>query len=490
MRLFQVVIVVLVSLAVTSVFGAVTPSSGEPALQVNAIRIGDTLVKLAHPIAFDSASVDDAVGRLMDHYRAQGNFFVRARITGLRQSDESPYWVLDLRLNPGPVVTVRRLIFDGLKRTDGARLRRFFRLKDGSPLTPALLADVESEARTIDYLDLNGPAGIRILPGYTEADLELPFREHRQVSFFGGGGYGPDDNTGLLWNARLTLKNIFGGGRRAGIRSARPDRGRTELTVDYQQPLFWLGRDRGAVSVATRDYRESFYEFAAEAAYTTELTTTTDLTLGLGFKRVEPAGIAAGYSGYSASVGLERSTITDPLNPSGGLRIHTSLTYLARRYSSDSLLTIPGRNAFNETRTTVDIESYTSLPGPAVMHISACYRGLETRDRIPPLAELFFVGGPGSLRGYRTEQFAVQRAAYGTLEPRLRFPAAYLFAFYEGAYLNSTEAEGILSESYRAGVGGGIAVVGEERSVRVSFGWGQGAAFDEPRFAVEFSTDI
>ncbi|MBD3402514.1 BamA/TamA family outer membrane protein [candidate division GN15 bacterium] len=455
------------------------------------ISSSDTTLVLRPPLPFDSSVVDNAVNQLLQPYQRRGHYFARARVDDVTAIGDSV--TLHVQVVPGPVVAVRDLVFVGLERTKAERLGRSFTVGAGEPLTERTLARIRSEAGAIGFVSFTGPINVRVLPGYREADLELIFREKQQVSIFGGGGYVPDDDIGLVWNVRLGFTNLFGGGRRADIRSARPGDDRNELTVSYTQPLFWLGRDEGKVEVATRDYRDDFYEFSAMADYTATVRTGFDLSFGVGFKRVEPTGDLPGYSSYSATVGAMRSSLDDALNPASGLRLTTSLRYGYRRYSTDTTVVAGTGRAFNETLTRVQVEFYQSLAGPLVGHIGAVYRGLETSQELPPLSELLLIGGPGSLRGYRTDQFAVQRAAVLTLEPRLRFVGGYLFGFYELAYLNrpvQENSEVDTDEFYRSGFGAGLALRNDLRSVTLSLGWGEGAAVDEPHLSVELSSDI
>ena len=127
-------------------------------------------------------------------------------------------------------------------------------------------------------------------------------------------------------------------------------------------------------------------------------------------------------------------------------------------------------------------------------HAAFGYVGLETNESLPPPAELYYIGGPGTIRGYRNEQFAAIRSAYATLEPRLRFDSGYLFVFYEGAYINNRVAAGDggtrADEFYRSSYGVGGAVIDGSRSVRISLGWNPEASFDQPRLSLEFSSEI
>ena len=125
--------------------------------------------------------------------------------------------------------------------------------------------------------------------------------------------------------------------------------------------------------------------------------------------------------------------------------------------------------------------------------MAANYAGLESPDLSLPLSELQLIGGPPTLRGYRNEQFAGKRAAWGTFEPRFRYSSGYLFLFYDAAYLNRQNTslrEGVSTEIYRDSFGFGLSVVDQNRSVRLSIGWNGRDKDSQPRLSVELSTDL
>ena len=121
------------------------------------------------------------------------------------------------------------------------------------------------------------------------------------------------------------------------------------------------------------------------------------------------------------------------------------------------------------------------------------YRGLETGETEPPLSELYLIGGPGTLRGFRNDRFVAQRTAFASVEPRLRFRTAYLFLFYDGAYLNRrtvADSGTVTNEDYRYGYGLGLAVADANRSVKLSLGWNEETGFDQPRLSIELQSDL
>jgi hemolysin activation/secretion protein len=265
------------------------------------------------------------------------------------------------------------------------------------------------------------------------------------------------------------------------------------LNVSYGQPAFLLGLGWFKVGVRTRDYRDQFYEFGLTADYTTRLSTQLNAGAVLGWKRVDPSSGIGGYRTLSAGFAFTRQALDNRFNPSRGLNVSASLTYDYRSYRADSLIRT-GSTSYNETRSHLALTSFTHIAGPLVNCVSINYSGFETREQLPPISELILIGGPGTLRGSRSEQFAARRVAYGTVEPHYRFNSGYLFAFYDAAYLDSPQTDAAAGarsvQEYRYGFGGGWALTSGKRSIRLSLAWNPTVAMDQPWLSIEFSSDL
>jgi len=431
-------------------------------------------------------SLEEALGALRD----EGFPYVGARVRELVRAGAQVSLVVEIER--GPQVTMAALDYRGLTRSRPDVIERYLDFKSGEILTDRALSELERRAAGIPFVRFEPPVAVRSLPGFTEAVVGLTFEEKRQFNLSGGAGYIPGENYGLVWNLDLRLVNLFGRGRELRIQSERREERRNNLLLGYAQPLFILGPDRLAFRVTTRDYRENFYEFELAGSYEAHLRSSLSTGLGLAWKRVEPADASASYSAYSIEYSLGRSILRDPLNPRDGYAVAAALGYTYRRYAERD--SSGSGEAFNETRAKLSAHFYQPLLGRVLAYLGLNYRGLETGETEPPLAELFLIGGPGTLRGWRNEQFAAQRTAYGTFEPRVRFDRTYLFGFYDGAYVNRRRASPIVEstndELYRSGFGLGMAVIDRGRSLVLSLGWNDRDGFDQPRLSVQFSADL
>lgn len=455
------------------------------------VIVGDTGYEYSSGGFFIQAVFERAVENVLKYYYHQGYYYARANIAKVAFDDNRVQVILNI--NKGPSVTVSRNDYTGLKHVPPEFVSRYLPLCEGDTLREELIRQAEKTAAEIPFITFLPPVSILPEPGFDRAAVRFDFLEPGQFRFVGGGGYLPDDPTGLVWNINLTLRHLFGPGRQVAVNSERREKGRNILDITYQQPFFILGVDYAEFSLKTRDYRDQFYEFAMKTSYKTRIQPGLQAGLSLGWKRVEPATGAGGYTRFSSGFTLERHLLDDRFNPPGGYTLDWTIGYAYRRYSSDTLREIKTL-AYNDAHTELSFNFYQLLIKPLVMHLGLNYNGLESGETLLPLAELYFIGGPGTLRSFRNEQFAAQRAAFGTVEPRFRFQRGYLFIFYDAAYINykrTGQAKAIaLEELYRWGYGLGLALSDRKRSVKLSLGWNEELKFNQPRLSIELSADL
>lgn len=471
---------------------SVTIAAG-PQYHIKALALTDSteILRPAHGV-FSQPIVDKILSDLLAEYQARGFYYARLSITGISTTGDSV--IIHVSASKGPAVTIAGNLYQGVTRTRADLLSRYLPRPGDNRLTDSTVEKAGQAAGTIPFLDFAPPVVVRPRSGYTQADLEYNFSERKQFVLFGGAGYLPDKSGGLIWNVDLKLRNLFGDGKEAAIQSERRDRGHNLLSVTYGQPTFLVGLGWFNANILTRDYRDQFYEFGLTAGYTTRITPRLNTGVTLGWKRVDPTNGLDAYRRLTAEFDIAREALDNRFNPTSGTSLKASLTYDYRKYSADSLDMGVSNASFNETRSRLSFTWYQHLIGPLVSSAGVNYIGFETGEKLPPVSELILVGGPGTLRGFRNEQFAAQRTAFGSVEPHIRFTSGYFFMFYDAAYLNYSTADSSgsvsTSELYRYGFGGGLALTSGERAVKLSLAWNRDLAFDQPWLSVEFSSGL
>ncbi len=453
---------------------------------------GDTVYAFRVARSFTQEDISSLMDDVLRPWYREGYYWARVSLDEVRRQHD--HIALRVRLQKGPRVSVSRLAYSGLTRTREDLLARYVTIDSGALLTDDLLARLEEKALRLRFVAFHPP--VRVLPqaGYTAAEVELRFSEKKQFQFSGGGGYVPDESTGLIWHLQFVFTNLFGKGKQAEISTERREKGRRLLELRYRQPLFLIGNDEVAFAASSRNYQDQFYEFRLEGTYETRLEQGLSLGGKTEWKSVEPSDTTLSYSRFLGGVFVRRTFGNAHRASSGFLQVTSSVSYSFRRYRESQAVSESIPQSYNETRLHLGIVGEQPLFRGLSAFVKIRYWGLETSEPLPPLAERFFVGGPGTVRGFRNEQFTALRVLSGSFEPRWYFSGGYLFLFYDGAYLSNrlSDAEGrvVTAESYHNGYGVGISVRSSLRSVNVSFGWNPAVPFDQPRLAVELSADL
>jgi len=278
---------------------------------------------------FVRENIDRAIQTVLDKYYDRGFYYTRTNITAVRHEDNRVS--LEMELMKGPIVTVGKKLLLGLKRTKPEIIEKYLLISEGDTLTGGTLRRAENSAGAIPFIYYRSPVTVRAEPGFNRADLEFNFVEKKQFGFIGGGGYVPDDPSGLVWNIDLTLRNLFGEGRRVRVYSERKEKGRNILDLAYTQPVFLFRLGQVDFKVATRDYRDRFYEFSLDGAFRTALKPGLQTGLTLGWKRVEPSTLEPAYSRFITGFLLEHRALDHDFNPSNGFKIDWTIEF-AHRY--------------------------------------------------------------------------------------------------------------------------------------------------------------
>lgn len=453
---------------------------------------GDSIFNVKGGGFFSRTNIQDQLAGLINKLNDLGYHYATMQITDVHRDRQSVS--LEVNLNRGPVVTVSEMRIVGLERSNLAEIKRTLPIRPGDTLTSLLLRTVEAAAEEMEHVVFRPPVRVRPQAGYKTAALEFRFDERKQFHLEGSGGYIPDAKIGLVWSLRAAFTNLFGEGRQAWVHSERSEKGRNSLRLKYRQPLFLAGVGRLGFELSTRDYRDQFYEFQAGANYTNRLATGWEGGVGLSYKAVTPDDDRPSFVRYAARLSSEQQSLNPRHNPTGGWALSWSLTYAHRRYREDSVTNNPEQRVLNDTRAAVAMQIVSSLRGRLVTKLGISYWGYFTDESLPPISELYLIGGPLSLRGYRNENFPVLHAVVATFEPRFRFEGGYLYLFHDGAYLNNRVRRSDNSvetvEQYSYGYGFGLAVLEPGRRFRLSLGWNPEFAIDQPRLSIEFSADI
>ena len=104
-------------------------------------------------------------------------------------------------------------------------------------------------------------------------------------------------------------------------------------------------------------------------------------------------------------------------NPRQGIYYKTKVIYSKKfNYATDQF--IPEKSVVYETRYTLDLENFIPTFTYQCLAWGIHLKGMRSDEKVTPFVDQFKMGGLGSLRGYREEEFAGSRIAWSNLEYR------------------------------------------------------------------------
>lgn len=330
--------------------------------------------------------------------------------------------------------------------------------------------------------------------------VRLTLTEGNTNNFDGVIGYQPplregDEGffTGLV---NISLRNLFGTGRRLDVKWNKPNAPSQEVRVRYQEPWL-LGIPltlTGEFAQLKQDSTFSQVRLALDGAY--RVTETFFASASFSSEEITPI---SGEASVVRELILESRTIFTgftllydtrdfPLSPTSGLLFRNDTRFGSRSISDrrDSLLALYGLSrSLSVQRIGTDVEWYQTTFRRQVVAA-----GVHSQLLISPeilFSDLFRFGGATSLRGYREQQFLASRYAYLNLEYRfLLSRKTFVFGFYDVGYYYKPEIKTLATDelgnplidasvqAYKSGFGIGARVESPLGIIGISYALGDG----------------
>lgn len=473
---------VLLILIFAAVFGTeVRSQSDQPTVYILESFTGDTTgFSLSSITKLSSHKHDELLSSVVGLATAKGYYFARASVVSVERSPKEDTVRLSAHLWKGPRVKVRDIVYHGISIHSAGKLKQRF-IGSDSALTPEFISEVELGARSVSFASFLAPVEIQFLTGYTEAVLVVRFVKPKPFTLSAGGGYRGERNEGVGWQFNVRARNVLGEGREAGVRGERSTSDRMNLEVDYGQLMNFRGPGRIEARVATRDYREQFYEFKSEVSYSYIPSAERTFSLLVGAGRVEDYIDRDGYSRYVVGIGAGHAERTLTRGSSQFSAVFDAL-YTRRNYRE--------AGSYHDIRTDVQATWTQSISQKFSLRANGRYVGLETKQELVPMPELYQIGGVGTLRGYRTEQFIVDRALLGSVELHFWLGASSLYGFTDAGLLSHWARTSDAVSDFEQGAGIGFLLSGAHQSADISVGWGRTSTFSQPHVSVRLTANL
>lgn len=320
-------------------------------------------------------------------------------VPDLRKNKEDRTVEVVFKIMPGEKVKIRNVIIAGNSRTLDRIIRRELYLGPGDMYSLTDLTDSRNSLGRLGFFDSNTIEEKRI--DNETIDLVVKLKEAPTGNIQLGGGYG--SYGGLLLSVSVDDRNIFGSGISVGVKGER-----SQLTSSYS---FNISNSR----LNDSDFSGNFSIHSSEYEYNDYTVFSSGASTGLGhrFTRSISGYLGYGVSGNSYKFDSDSTQSDDPYFEGYA---KSAVTVSATFDNTDDYY-LP-RKGFNFTqsvekaglgldasflKTRTNFGAFMGLNDYVGFDVIARYKARVNyvkENEYLPIAERFYMGGIGSVRGY------------------------------------------------------------------------------------------
>lgn len=352
--------------------------------------------------AFNIKTFRDDSKRIKTLVADMGYAFVQV-VPDLKKNKEKHTVEVVFKIIPGEKVKIRNVLISGNSRTLDRVIRRELYLAPGDMYSLTDLTDSRTALGRLGFFDGNTIEEKRV--DNKTMDLIVKVKEAPTGNIQIGGGYG--SYGGLLLSIGVNDRNIWGSGINVGVKAEK-----SQTTQNYS---FNISNPR----LNDSDYSGNFSIYHSAYDYIDYSVLSTGLTAGLGhrFTRHISGYLGYGYSSNSYTFGADfNASVYGGINPFESYS-KSSVTASAKWDNTDDFYLprkgveftqsiekagLGGTADFIKART--NFSTFYGLEDivgfDAIFRYKARFYTMINNGYIP-LAEKFYMGGIGSIRGYQ-----------------------------------------------------------------------------------------
>jgi len=443
------------------------------------------------------ATLERDIENLLGRYENIGFPFARCTIAGItpHEGPENDSLDIDLLVSEGKHMTIDEVSVEGNKETATSVIVREARIEPGEIYQPSKVDAIRQRLNRLNIF--SSVAAPELYTRGRRGGLLIKVQEGNTNVFDGILGYVPASSpstsgyfTGL---ASVSMRNLFGTGRKLSLRWQREDQSTQEIGVRYAEPWVFGFPLNAGFGFVQRQQDTAFVRRTIDLSG--EMMLSEDLSFSVVFttERTIPAGdsiqavSAFGINATTVGLQIRYDTRDDIYSPSSGARYATEYHYGRKSITSiPASLIGPVEHGGILQKIGVDLDFY--LPTVQRQVAALGVHGREIRTGQVQASEMYRFGGATTLRGYRENQFLGSRIAWTNAEYRFILARhSYFFGFFDTGYYfrpadNVSSVPG--AESFRYGYGIGIRMDSPLGNIGVSFALGQGDSFSTAKIHI------
>lgn len=441
---------------------------------------GDVLIESA---------LERDIDNLLERYEQRGFPFARCVVTSVdrRSGLETDSLDIALQIDEGERVTIEEIRVQGNKETDASVVVRETRVNRGDLFNPTKLNAIKPRLTRLNIFSSVSEPELYLRSG--KGGLLIKVQEGRTSTFDGVIGYIPGTAAGqsgyVTGLASISMRNLFGTGRKLSLRWQREDRFSQELGLRYQEPwIFGVPASVGGGFLQRQQdttYVRRVFDLKGELMLSEELS----ISLLFSSESVIPSSDSTNLRAFRSSTTtfggeILYDTRDDNYSPTSGARYRTDYQYGRKRISNipTALVSrVPQRTTVQKF--SLDLDVFLTLFQGQVVAMGV--HGRELRSGQLEDSEMYRLGGARTLRGYRESQFIGSRVVWMNTEYRfLLARRTFVYGFVDnGYYLRPADDVRSIprSDSFKLGYGIGVQLETGLGSIGVSFALGEGDTF-------------
>jgi len=418
----------LVDLSITINEGAQT-TVGEIIIQGNKllslIQIR-SIMKTKTGEVFDQAELNEDITELLNLYESKGYTFASITVEEIEsyKVNNAGKLRIKLRIDENEQVKIDRIVIEGNTATNNDVILREISLGNNRLVSKENLLEIQNRLENLGYFEsVEQP---KILKYRKETVLFLKVKEGNTNTFDGILGYVPpasNESSGYITGiANVSLKNLFGTGRKVDARYEKEVRTTQELELKYLEP--WLLGYPLNISleflqrIEDTIYIKRTFNTKTDVIFSNRFSVSALFFGELVIPSASPQSTII-FNSMLLSTGIElRYDSRDYIyNPFKGILLRTSYSIGQKKiYNAESFpsLNLPGD--FTVQKASFEAELYSSFFKRQSALISL--HGFEVRSPQFEQSDYFRFGGTHSVRGYRDGQFLGSRVVWNNNELR------------------------------------------------------------------------
>lgn len=426
------------------------------------------------------------MSEIVGMYESKGYTFAAATVEDIEQYTEAGIEKLKIkiRIDENDKVKIDNIVVEGNTDTKKEVIIREITLEQGNSISRENLLDIKRRLENLGYFErVEQP---KIIKYRNSTVLLIKVKEGNTNTFDGILGYvppSPDEDKGYFTGlVNLSIRNLFGTGRKVEARFKKEIKTTQELELRYLEPWL-LGYPLNVNFDFLQRIEDSSY-IKRKLSLKSDALISKRITISaiFDFERVIPTVTNSLFTLFDSrllSAGIEvRYDSRDYFyNPFSGLLYKTGYTAGQKKiYNASQFPNIDVQRDFTVQKGNVDLDFYYSFFKRQSSLIGL--HGIEIRSPRLEASDLFRLGGNNTLRGYREGQFLASRAAWCNVEIRYSLTRrSYAAAFYDFGYYRKPEDDLYnipAQEGFLYGYGLGIRIETSLGMFGVSYALGRG----------------